>query len=192
MTQVRRSTLGAVVFATALAVGVGLCGAGAEPTSNEIEDLAKQKEREVNQIRAYLDLHYSEKGMHWDLGPVRVIADAVAKAYKDRTFYYVHSRQFPVAMSNKVSVCLSIDGDGNVLAHDGALTGRDKDMLAFCNDSLVEAKDERSATIAGAAIMCLILTHAGPQTVGPEEATATRTEDGWTCEATLGNAPRSG
>jgi len=187
--QIRRNMLYAVAVATALVVGTGLHIAGAEPASDEIENRAKQKETELNQIKAYLDLHYSKEGMRWDVGPTRIIADAVTKAYKNRTFYYVHSSQFPIAMVHKVSACLSIDGEGNILAWEEGFTGNDRKMLSFYNDSLMEVEDRQSATLAGTAIMCLIRTHAGPRTIKAEQAKVTRTDDGWTCKAALGKAP---
>lgn len=188
MTLIRRNTLHTVVVAAALVVGTGLHIARAAAPPAQIKDEAKREEAELNRIKAYLNVHYSKKGMRWHRGPARIAADAVTKAYEGRTFYYVHSRQYPVARRGNVSLCLSIDRNGKILAQ-ARRTGKDKTMLSFFNDSLVKVKDGQRAKLAGAAIMSLINTHAGPKTVKAEEVKVTRTEAGWTCKAVIGKAP---
>jgi hypothetical protein len=139
---------------------------------------------ELEHIKTYLDTNYTKKGLKWNRGPEKITADAVVKAYKGLSFYYIISPKYPVASSVEVSRNLKIDTIGTITAQK-TFTGTDTSMLAFYNDSLIAVTNQATAQLAAAAIMCLLQTHFGPKIVTPKQVQVTPTENGWLTKATV-------
>ncbi len=155
-------------------------------------DTAAEQKR-LEQIGQYLVEHVASEGMRWDAGPSPLRAAALTRAYPGCAFYGVESRYEPVVRirpgERRVSLCLRIDGQGDIRVREGMFTGRDTRTLSFFDEGRIEIRDEETAALAAAAVMCLTRAYGGWQAVEPGDVRVERTGSGWTGTAVLGKGP---